>query len=32
LRRLEQTIGYKPGLPLGRILDDIIAWKRSSGE
>jgi UDP-glucose 4-epimerase len=32
LSRLEQTIGYKPGLPLGRILDDIIAWKRSSGE
>jgi len=26
--RLEQTIGTKPSLPLGKILDDIIEWKR----
>ncbi len=29
LSRLEKTIGFKPCLPLGRILDDIIAWKKS---
>jgi UDP-glucose 4-epimerase len=29
LTRLVQTIGQKPGLPLGEILDDIIRWKRS---
>ncbi|MFO0917413.1 MAG: NAD-dependent epimerase/dehydratase family protein [Planctomycetaceae bacterium] len=29
LSRLEQTLNFKPSLPLGRILDDIIAWKRS---
>lgn len=27
--RLAQTISRKPSLPLGAILDDIIAWKRS---
>lgn len=27
--RLERAIGRKPTLPLGAILDDIIAWKRS---
>ena len=26
--RLDATIGYKPSLPLGEILDDIIRWKR----
>jgi UDP-glucose 4-epimerase len=26
--RLESTIGYKPSLTLGEILDDIIRWKR----
>lgn len=26
--RLAETIGIKPSLPLGQILDDIIAWKR----
>jgi UDP-glucose 4-epimerase len=30
LTRLEQTIGYKPSLSLGRILDDIIAWKKAA--
>lgn len=29
LSRLERTIGFKPSLPLGRILDDIIAWKQA---
>ncbi len=29
LGRLEKTLGFKPSLPLGRILDDIIAWKKS---
>jgi len=29
LTRLERTIGFKPHLPLGRILDDIIAWKKA---
>lgn len=28
LTRLEQTIGTKPSMPLGDILDDIIHWKR----
>lgn len=28
LTRLLQTIGRKPGMPLGEILDDIIQWKR----
>lgn len=28
--RLEQTLGSKPSLPLARILDDIIAWKRAT--
>lgn len=28
--RLEETIGTKPGLPLGTVLDDIIAWKRGN--
>lgn len=28
LDRLEATIGRKPKMPLGQILDDIIAWKR----
>jgi UDP-glucose 4-epimerase len=27
--RLERTIGTKPTMPLGEILDDIIRWKRS---
>jgi UDP-glucose 4-epimerase len=27
--RLQQTLGRKPTLPLGKILDDVIAWKRS---
>eukprot|EP00456_Euglypha_rotunda_P086628 TRINITY_DN878_c0_g1_i31.p2 TRINITY_DN878_c0_g1~~TRINITY_DN878_c0_g1_i31.p2 ORF type:complete len:330 (-),score=97.65 TRINITY_DN878_c0_g1_i31:1212-2201(-) len=26
--RLEATIGYKPSMTLGQILDDIIRWKR----
>jgi UDP-glucose 4-epimerase len=26
--RLEQTIGRKPSMPLARILDDIVEWKR----
>jgi len=26
--RLASTIGYKPSMPLGKILDDIIRWKR----
>ncbi len=29
LTRLVETIGRKPALSLGKILDDIIAWKRS---
>ena len=29
LTRLEQTIGAKPQMSLGEILDDIIRWKRS---
>lgn len=29
LTRLETTLGYKPKLPLGKILDDIIVWKKS---
>ncbi|WP_437185837.1 NAD-dependent epimerase/dehydratase family protein [Planctomicrobium sp. SH668] len=29
VRRLESTIGIKPTLPLGSILDDVIEWKRS---
>ncbi|MCY2966380.1 MAG: GDP-mannose 4,6-dehydratase [Planctomycetota bacterium] len=28
LSRLEQTLGTKPTLSLGTILDDVIAWKR----
>ncbi|SFH71495.1 NAD-dependent epimerase/dehydratase family protein [Planctomicrobium piriforme] len=28
--RLEQTLGRKPSRPLGKILDDIIAWKRAA--
>lgn len=28
LDRLEATIGRKPRMPLGQILDDVIAWKR----
>ncbi len=27
--RLAKTIGKKPGMPLGEILDDIIAWKKN---
>lgn len=27
--RLLQTIGFKPSLPLGEILNDIITWKRT---
>jgi UDP-glucose 4-epimerase len=30
--RLVQTIGRKPQMPLGAILDDIIRWKRSQRE
>lgn len=29
LTRLESMLGKKPKLPLGKILDDIIAWKQS---
>ena len=29
LDRLEATIGLKPRMPLGEILDDIIRWKRA---
>ena len=34
LTRLEQTIGEKPSMPLGDILDDVLRWKRtvSDGE
>jgi UDP-glucose 4-epimerase len=28
LTRLLETIGTKPGMPLGAILDDVIRWKR----
>lgn len=28
--RLHQTIGQRPTMPLSRILDDIIAWKKQS--
>jgi len=28
--RLAETIGMKPRLPLGEILDDVIAWKRAT--
>jgi UDP-glucose 4-epimerase len=28
LTRLEQTLGFKPSLPLGEILDDIIRYKK----
>lgn len=28
--RLHQTIGQRPTMPLSRILDDIIAWKKES--
>ena len=28
ISRLESTIGYKPSMTLGEILDDIIRWKR----
>jgi UDP-glucose 4-epimerase len=31
LTRLERTIGKKPSMPLGEILDDIIRWKRAQG-
>lgn len=27
--RLQAAIGQKPGMPLGKILDDIIAWKKA---
>jgi UDP-glucose 4-epimerase len=27
--RLSETIGTKPVMPLGAILDDIIRWKRA---
>lgn len=30
LTRLAKTIGFKPSLPLGRILEDIIAWKKTN--
>jgi UDP-glucose 4-epimerase len=29
LTRLQETIGSKPSMPLGKILDDIIRWKKS---
>jgi UDP-glucose 4-epimerase len=29
LTRLQQTIGWKPSSPLSRILDEVIAWKRT---
>lgn len=29
LTRLEQTLGTKPCMPLGEILDDIIRWKKA---
>ena len=28
--RLRSTIGFTPGMPLGDILDDVIAWQRSA--
>ena len=28
LTKLQKTIGTMPSMPLGEILDDIIAWKR----
>ncbi len=28
--RLQETIGQKPSMPLGELLDDIIRWKRHS--
>lgn len=31
LSRLQATIGQKPRLSLGEILDDVIRWKRSGG-
>jgi UDP-glucose 4-epimerase len=31
ISKLERTIGRKPTMTLGQILDDIIAWKRSGG-
>ena len=31
LTRLTETIGAKPRLPLGKILDEIIDWKRGQG-
>lgn len=30
--RLRSTIGFTPGMRLGDILDDVIAWKRSCGK
>ena len=32
LTRLETTLGRKPSLPLGAILDDVIRWKRAVRE
>ncbi|HID24617.1 MAG TPA: NAD-dependent epimerase/dehydratase family protein [Planctomycetaceae bacterium] len=32
LTRLVETIGQKPTMTLGQILDDIIAWRRSAAE
>jgi UDP-glucose 4-epimerase len=29
LTRLQQTLGRRPDMPLGGILDDIIRWKRA---
>ena len=29
LDRLEQTLGSKPSMTLGQILDDIIRWKKA---
>lgn len=32
MTRLEKTLGWKPAMPLGEILDDIIRWKRQRRE
>ncbi|HWL08645.1 MAG TPA: NAD-dependent epimerase/dehydratase family protein [Planctomicrobium sp.] len=32
ISRLESVLGRKPTLPLGKILDDIISWKRAQPE
>lgn len=32
VKRLQETIGQRPSMPLGDLLDDIIAWMRESSE